>query len=423
MNEQYKLSRQLLIIVIVVFIVITVFLGIVLPQSFRPIYEQNLYNYLKSPLNTLVEEDLRNNSYTGISYVYIYKNQYITSNNYDDLINVPVPNLRNQLKQEYGNFKYGTEIYYYYQEQSNDILKVAITNDDYIEYNQQLVFYQVFPIIIITLLIVALLLIIWSSLIVRKVEKLKEKIDNFDNDQYDHDETKIKIDDEIKSLALAIEDMRISLKTQKEIRNQMYQNISHDFKTPLTVIKSYVEAVKDGIEQPKQALITIEDQTKKLNQKVDSLLHLNKLEYLKDLQEIELKEVDLNKIINDAVKKFKFARDDIDFIVKFNPKVKYYGTDDLWESIVDNIFSNFIRYADKTIRVTAVRGKLIFYNDGENIAPDLLEVIFMPFRKGIKGQYGLGMSIIKSTLNLMNYDIIIKNERKGVSFIIKQGVK
>ena len=49
---------------------------------------------------------------------------------------------------------------------------------------------------------------------------------------------KIKTDDEIKTLDYAIEDMRNSLKHQEELRNQMYQNISHDFKTPLTVIKS-----------------------------------------------------------------------------------------------------------------------------------------------------------------------------------------
>ena len=49
---------------------------------------------------------------------------------------------------------------------------------------------------------------------------------------------------------------------------------------------------------------------------------------------------------------------------------------------------------------------------------DFLEGIFTPFRKGIKGQFGLGLSIVKKTLNIMNYDITINNEKKGVSFII-----
>ena len=43
---------------------------------------------------------------------------------------------------------------------------------------------------------------------------------------------------------------------------------------------------------------------------------------------------------------------------------------------------------------------------------------FTPFRKGIKGEFGLGLSIVKKTLLLMDYDITIKNEKKGVSFHI-----
>ena len=98
--------------------------------------------------------------------------------------------------------------------------------------------------------------------------------------------------------------------------------------------------------------------------------------------------------------------------------MKYYGTEEHWETILDNILSNFCRYAKTTIKITAKQNKLILYNDGENIADDLLEGIFTPFRKGIKGEFGLGLSIVKKTLNLIGYDIVIKNQKKGVVFII-----
>ena len=80
-----------------------------------------------------------------------------------------------------------------------------------------------------------------------------------------------------------------------------------------------------------------------------------------------------------------------------------------------------MRYAYTTIKITAKQNKLILYNDGDNIDNELLEGIFTPFRKGIKGEFGLGLSIVKKTLNIMNYDISIKNEKKGVSFIITKG--
>jgi two-component system sensor histidine kinase CssS len=77
-----------------------------------------------------------------------------------------------------------------------------------------------------------------------------------------------------------------------------------------------------------------------------------------------------------------------------------------------------MRYANKTIKITAKQNRIILYNDGNWIDNDLLEGIFTPFRKGIKGEFGLGLSIVKKTLNLMDYDITIKNEKIGVSFII-----
>ena len=200
----------------------------------------------------------------------------------------------------------------------------------------------------------------------------------------------------------------------------MYQNISHDFKTPLTVIKSYIEAVEDNVEDSNTALQIIKQQTNKLEQKVHSLLYLNKLDYLRNSKKIENKLVDMEQIINSEVEKFKFHRKEINFITDIDKKSKYYGTMEHWETIFDNLLSNFMRYANTTIKITAKQNKLILYNDGDHIDDDFLEGIFTPFRKGIKGEFGLGLSIVKKTLNIMNYDITIKNEKKGVSFIIKR---
>ena len=214
--------------------------------------------------------------------------------------------------------------------------------------------------------------------------------------------------------------MRISLINQEEYRHQMYQNISHDFKTPLTVIKSYIEAVEDNVEDSNTALRVIKQQTDKLEQKVHSLLYLNKLDYLKNSKNIESKLVDMEQIITVEVEKFKFHRKEINFVTDIDKKSKYYGTMEHWETIFDNLLSNFMRYTNTTIKITAKQNKLILYNDGEHIDDDFLEGIFTPFRKGIKGEFGLGLSIVKKTLNIMNYDITIKNEKKGVSFIIKR---
>ena len=147
---------------------------------------------------------------------------------------------------------------------------------------------------------------------------------------------------------------------------------------------------------------------------------MNKLDYLKETKNVEYKVVDIEKIINTAIKEFKFRRKDVKFIVSFDKSSKFYGTYDYFETVIDNLLANFMRYADSTIKITAKNNRLTLYNDGPNIDASLLEGIFTPFRKGIKGEFGLGLSIVKKTLLLMNYDITIKNEKKGVSFIISK---
>jgi two-component system sensor histidine kinase CssS len=302
-----------------------------------------------------------------------------------------------------------------------DITKIALANDSYINTMKASILSVVFPIVLGTCSMIGLLLVLWSTVIVKKIEKLKHKIDNIDNPNYNHT-IDFKVDDEIKSLGLAIEDMRISLINQEKYRNTMYQNISHDFKTPLTVIKSYTEAVHDGVEDPMDALNVIEEQTDKLENKVHSLLYLNKLDYLKDAKIVDNVLVDMPTIINTEVEKFKFHKKEVKFIVDVDKKSKYYGTTENWETILDNLLSNSMRYVDKEIKITAKQNKIILYNDGPNIDNDFLEGIFTPFRKGIKGEFGLGLSIVKKTLNIMGYDIMIKNEnKKGVSFIITKG--
>ena len=280
----------------------------------------------------------------------------------------------------------------------------------------------IFPTLLGTFLLIGLTLVFWSTIVVRKIEKLKDKIDNIDNPDYNH-KIDFQVDDEMKSLALAIEDMRISLINQEEYRNQMYQNISHDFKTPLTVIKSYIEAVEDGVEDETTALTTIKEQTNKLEQKVHSLLYLNKLDYLKNTKNVTMEEINMTDIINTEVEKFKFHRKDIKFEVNIDKKSTFYGSVENWETILDNILSNFMRYTKTTIKITVRQNKIILYNDGEPIEKDFIEAICTPFRKGIKGQFGLGLSIVKKTLNLMDYDITIKNEKKGVSFTITRDKK
>lgn len=422
-NQKQTLSKQLIIIIFLVFSIAFICLGVVLPKTLIPLAENNVYRYLSEPLKFMQSNFDKDLSSSEIAYLYIIDQKIVTSDNLTEVMGFdnPLFIIKKIKNNTYGKFIYKHNTYYYYTIKTEQVTKIALTNDTYINKTKADILAAILPIVLGTLLIVGLILVIWSSIIIYKIDKLKSKVDNIDNEDYNHT-IDFKANDEVKSLGYAIEDMRISLKSQGEYRNQMYQNISHDFKTPLTVIKSYIEAVHDEVEDKDKALQVIEEQTEKLENKVHSLLYLNKLDYLKDSKP-KIEKIDMEKLINDEVSKFKWKRKDVEFIVEYDHKSVYFGTVEHWETILDNLLNNFMRYASTTIKINAKQNKIILYNDGSNIDNDLLEGIFTPFRKGIKGEFGLGLSIVKKTLCIIGYDINIKNEKKGVTFIITRSSK
>ncbi len=410
------LYRQLVSLAVIICGIIFISLGLLLPKLLLPIYEKNIYQYLKQPLE-LIESNIDKVEFDDIAYLYVVDDKIIVSENLKDIINIDTKQILDRIDNEYGKFTYLGKTYYYYNIDTEYINKIAITNNDYLLEIRADIMKTLLPVIIGTLLITIGIIILWANQIVTKIYHLKEKVDNLDNDDY-IDKYDYMVDDELSTLNKAIDDMKATLKKQEEYKNQMYQNISHDFKTPLTVIKSHIEAIEDGIMDPTTGGSIIKEQINKLEIKVHSLLYLNKLVYLKDIEKKDEK-IDIKPIIESSVNKFKIQRPDVEFIINISGKTIFNGTLDMWEAIIDNLLNNFMRYAIKEIKITIKNNKITLYNDGPHIDPDILNNIFTPYKKGIKGQFGLGLSIVKKTLNLLGYEINVNNEKKGISFIIK----
>ena len=382
-----NLTEQLLFICIVIVVIMIISLGIILPRNLLPIYVNN-------------------------------ENIYI-SNNLNKVLGLDSPKeILSKINKEEGKFLYNKKVYYYSTITSNNTKKIALTGSSYINDMRISIFKIILLVVGITFIIVSMVILIWSNSLVNRIKKLKEKIDNLNNDNYNH---KIKYDyeDEISTLEVALEKMRVYLKEEEEYKNQMYQNISHDFKTPITVMKSYIEAFEDGVITDKEAVKVSKEQLSKLEGKVHSLLYLNKLNYFKDKKDIIKERCDVSKVVFDSVDKFSLVRNDVKFTLDIDEKNTIFkGSSEMWEAIIDNILNNFIRYANKEIKITIKNNKIILFNDGPNIDKDVLNNIFSPFEKGVNGVFGLGLSIVKKTLTFLNYDINIQNTKNGVKFII-----
>lgn len=413
-----KLAQQLITLIVIAFALVFIVIGIIIPRFTAPIYDDTIYHQLEQSLQIAHTNIVDSKIVSEIAYVYIVDEKIFQSENIGDVIDrSKLPNILEKVKDKYGKFTLEGNTYYYYTLEEDSVLRIAITNDRYINQTKKEIFLNTIPIILLTYSVISLVIFAWSNRLVNSIDILKQKVDHIDNERYDH-KLKIKDDNELRSLERAIEDMRISLKDQEEFRNLMYQNISHDFKTPLTVIRSYIEAVDDGVETKEKAFEVILDQTKKLNHKVKSLLYLNKLDYLKDHSDIVTK-VKIKDVIEQSVEKFKYERKDVKFVINVDKNAELVGTIDIWETVIDNILNNFLRHADKEIKITVKTNQITLYNDGPGIDPELLESLFIPFRKGVKGEFGLGLSIVKKTLNMIGFDISAKNHsKKGVSFNI-----
>lgn len=407
------LKKQFIILVILYLFILYTLLKIFIPNSILSQTEESLYNRLILSITLINKNKISNIDNSEIAYIYINDKIVYSSSNFSKITKEDANKILEYIKQPKGNFTISSKKYYYVK--IDDI--ISITDDKYIKQVIKNTIKSIKLPIMLSILIVSIPAIIWITIIVLKILKLKEKSDNIDNNRYNH-KFDFYIDDELKKLNHSLENMRESFMKNEEYKNELYQNISHDFKTPLSIIKSYTEAREDNMCTYEEYMKVIKEQLVDLERRVRSLLYLNKLDYLSNYNR-EIKEVDISKLVKDEIKKFKYLNREIS--IKYSTdNSKIYGNYELLEGVFDNILTNSYRYANKIISITIKNGKIIIYNDGEHIKEDIIDYMFTPFRKGIKGDFGLGLSIVKKSLKLINYNIYAVNEKVGVSFIISK---
>jgi len=257
------------------------------------------------------------------------------------------------------------------------------------------------------------IILLWSSVTVERIKQLEVEVKELGSKSYRRP-IKVEGNDEITELASTIDKMRDEILKNDEVKQEMLQNLSHDIKTPIAVIKSYGEAIKDGMAELEDIDIII-NQTNILSEKVKKLLEWNRIEYIDDKQEFY--PVDMADIINTVANNFKFKRD-----IKFELDLDnsyYVGLEDHFYTLVSNIVENALRYAKTVIKITLKNKKLTIYNDGEPIHRKFIDAEFKPYEKGHKGEFGLGLTIVQKIITNFNLKLSIKNEDDGVKFIIE----
>ena len=418
--ENMSLTKQLVCVTLVALVLASFILGIILPAFLRPYYENNVYSYLSQPSKFIRPETDKMGD--DIAFIIITKSGAIyTSDNLNEMVsNLSATDIISKANKEKGKFISKGNIYYYLWGEKNGTRNLIITDNRQIKSEAKELIGIILPTMIATVATTIILLFTWSQYVLSKIKKLQDKTRSIITGKQVEGREFV-IDDELNELNTTIEEVNKELKQKEEYKNMMFQNLSHELKTPISVIQSYIEGVQDGVVDKDDAIRIIAEENETLYRQVNTTLQINKIDYMKDSKKYTNSKVNIINIANNAVEKHKQIKSDLNFniIVDDNKeKILFMGTEDMWKAVFDNILGNFLRFAKKNINIVLENDKIIFENDGEKIEQEMLTKIFLPYVKGKKGQSGLGLSIVKKTVNIFGYDIEAENIDTGVRFVI-----
>lgn len=293
---------------------------------------------------------------------------------------------------------------------------VTLVNTSYQNRFRQMLL-EIVYLTLIGMIILFIIMIIWVSFIIHPLNQIRLYIDKIRKGE----ESDLAIDreDEIGELAQALVEMNREIRHQEKLKAEMLQNISHDLKTPIATIKSYGEAIKDGIypyETLEKSVDVIIENADRMEKKVKSLLMLNRMDYMAS-EGKEVGTVDMYEVVQKVILSTKQIRKDIEITVNEN-HVQYQGDEEPWRVALENIIDNALRYAKRKVDINIDQTFLMISDDGQPIDEKLLEHLFRPYEKGLGGQFGLGLSISKRVVNAYGYEISAENHEDGVYFII-----
>lgn len=311
-------------------------------------------------------------------------------------------------------------------------------------------FYFYFYIVAVVLIIV--LSFIYSNMISKPLLKLNEtasKMAVLDFSQKCHEQREDEIGNLSNTLNFLSENLDEALtslkgantKLEKDIekeralermRKEFVAAVSHELKTPISLIEGYAEGIKDGIFEGSDKNYYIDviiDESKRMGNLVYDMLDLSQLE--SGNFKLVKEEFFIYKLIESIVKRFSALIEEkhIDFKMNLIEDIKIYADWRRMEQVLINFITNAIRHTGKQgyIKIAMEKSennKSLIYieNSGEKIPEEEMDKIWDKFYKIDKsgnrklGGTGVGLAIVKNILMLHGYECGVENVNEGVRF-------
>ena len=240
--------------------------------------------------------------------------------------------------------------------------------------------------------------------------------------------------DEMGYLADTLNLMAGELRKNNDYQKNFISNVSHDFRSPLTSIKGFSEAMLDGTIPPEmhdRYLGIIVQETERLNKLTNTILELNSMD--RDKTSLNMSRFDINAMLKSTAAVFEGScrKKKISInLVLTGTELFVRGDREKIEQVVYNLLDNAIKFSDRSsevkIETTIQRGKcaVSVKDEGCGIARDDLTKIWDRFYKSDSSRgrdrqgTGLGLSIVKEIISAHGQTIsVVSTENVGTEFI------
>ena len=238
---------------------------------------------------------------------------------------------------------------------------------------------------------------------------------------------------ELKELARTLNSANKELAKTDELRRELMANVSHDLKTPLTLIKANAEMVRDltykNEEKRNNNLNVIINEVDRLNLLVKDILDVSA--YQSNTTVLNIETFDLRKLMDTIMSKYNILVDKDGYNIKLNIDNDYKVKADIKriEQVIYNLINNAINYTgdDKVVNVNVKNSKkqvlIEVIDTGKGIDKENLKHIWDKYYK-IDKQYhrvthgtGLGLSIVKNILELHHFKYGVESKKNhGTKF-------
>ncbi|MDE7083242.1 MAG: HAMP domain-containing histidine kinase [Clostridia bacterium] len=240
---------------------------------------------------------------------------------------------------------------------------------------------------------------------------------------------------EMAQLSDALNYVRDEVKKSEDFQHEILANVTHDLKTPLTMIKAYASMIKEisgnNPEKREKHLQVIIDEADRLTGLVNDVLSVSKLQA--NMSELKLKVFNLTDLVYGIINKFGYLQEaqGYSFMLDIEPNIYTRADEEKISQVIYNLLGNAANYTgeDKTVYIslkTNMDGKRVRFSvkdTGKGISKDDLPEIWNRFyrvkenhNRPVKGT-GLGLNIVKAILENHAFDFGVESEvNKGSLF-------